>query len=256
MPKLVCFDVASPFGCFRKGFTTTNALTYGVIPRSAVEGLTASILGLSRTDFPDLLKDSKIAVKIASPVRKLNMKYMHINPKWWNETLSHYINNTQFVLQETREQIAVPASVEVLVDPAYGIYIDINEKINDELSRTLMNRQSYYTPYLGTSSLIASAKYSGEFEYDYSANKDYVPVSSIIPFSGRIPKIKLEKGSNFAIEEDITIHVDNERRPKGTYSVVYAIEPGQIMVIDKDIIEIKEKEKIVYVKFLPTKVTS
>ncbi len=119
-----------------------------------------------------------------------------------------------------------------------------------------MNRQSYYTPYLGTSSLIASVKYIGEFEYDYSGIKDYVPVSSIIPFSGRIPQIKLEKGSKFAIEEDITIHVDNERRPKGTYSVVYAIEPRQIMVTDKDIIEIKEKEKIVYVKFLPTKVTS
>jgi CRISPR-associated protein Cas5 subtype I-B len=149
MPKLVCFDVASPFGCFRKGFTTTNALTYGVIPTNA---LTASILGLSRTYFPDLLKDSKIVVKIASPLRKLNMKYMHINPKWWNETLSHYINNIQFVLEETREQIAVPASVEVLVDPAYRIYIDINEKINDELSQTLMNRQCYYTQYLGTSS--------------------------------------------------------------------------------------------------------
>src|SRR5689334_21357365 len=89
MPKLICFYVASSFGFFRKGFTTTNALTYAVIPRSAVEGLMASILGLSRHDFPDLLKDSKIAVEIMSPVRKLNMKYMHINPKWWNETLSY-----------------------------------------------------------------------------------------------------------------------------------------------------------------------
>ena len=257
MPKLTCFYVASSFGFFRKGFTTTNALTYAVIPRSAVEGLMASILGLSRHDFPDLLKDSKIAVEIMSPVRKSNMKYMHINPDWWNESLSHYVNSTSYVLMKTRPQIAVPASAEILVKPAYRIYVAINEKINSELSESLRNKQSHYTPYLGTSSMISSVKYIGEFEYDYSVTKeDYIPMSSIVAFSDKMPRIKLEKGSSFAIEEDIPIHVDNERKPRGTYNVVYTIEPKKIQIIDNDIAEIKIKEEKIYVKFLPTEITS
>jgi CRISPR-associated protein Cas5h len=253
--KVIVFDVASSFGFFRKGYTTTNALTHAVIPRSAVEGLTASILGLSRHDFPYLLEHSKIAVELMSPVRQMNMKYMHINPKWWNQTLGHYIKSTPFLLQKTRQQMAVPASVEILVDPAYRIYIDTNnERINNQLLQDLRNKQSYYTPYLGMSSMISSLRYVGEFEYKNSASNDYLPVSSIIPFSNssKIPRIKLEKDTKFAIEEDLTIHVDNERKPQGTYKVVYTIEPRKIMVIDNDIIQINEK----YVKFLPTQITS
>ncbi len=253
--KATVFDVASPFGFFRKSFTTTYALTYAVIPRSAVEGLIGSILGLSRTDFPNLLESSKIAVELISPVRKLNMKYMHINKDWWDQTLNHYLNNTLFVLQKIRAQIAVPASVEFLVSPAYRIYVDTNnEQINNELSQSLRNKQSYYTPYLGGSSMIASTRYIGEFEYEHVSSKDYFPVSSIIPFSDRMPRIKLEKGLSFATEEDITVHVDNERRPRGTYSAIYTTKPGQIMVTDKDIVEVSKGDEKVYVKFLPTRI--
>lgn len=251
--KLISFDVASPFAFFRKSFTTTNALTYAVIPRSTVEGLIGSILGLSRSDYPGLLKDSKIAVELMSPVRKLNMKYMYINKDWWDQTLSHYINNTQFVLQKTRAQIAVPASVEFLVNAAYRIYIDTNnEQINNDLAQNLKNKQTYYTPYLGGSSSICSLKHVGEFEYESISSNDYLPVSSIISYHRRMPKIKLEKGLSFATEEDISLHIDNERRSSGTYSVVYSTNPNKIITIDKNIIKVKDNT---YVKFLPTYTT-
>jgi CRISPR-associated protein Cas5h len=50
MQKVLVFDIGSSFGYFRKAFTTTNSLTHALIPRSAVEGLIAAIIGLSRTD--------------------------------------------------------------------------------------------------------------------------------------------------------------------------------------------------------------
>jgi CRISPR-associated protein Cas5h len=254
--KLVCFDVCSSFGFFRKGFTTTFALSHALIPRSTVEGLTASILGLPRPEFPDILVHSKIAVEIMSPVRKMNMKYMHINPKWWYQTPGRYIKSTSYILDQTREQMAVPASVEILVNPAYRIYFDTtNETIDNELAQSLSNKQSHYTPYMGASSMISSLRYVGEFEYKKSSSNDYMPVSSVIPFSNssKIPRIELEKNTKFAIEEDLSIHVDNQRRPQGTYKVVYTIEPRKIMVIDQGIaeIQINEEEKV-FVKFLPT----
>ena len=251
MKKLIVFDVASSFAFFRKNFSTTYALTFAVIPRSAVEGLIGSILGLSRLDFPNLLESSKIAIQLMSAVRKLNMKYMHINHDWWNETLNHYLNNIQFVLQKTRAQMAVPASVEFLVKPSYRLYVDTkNEQINDDLATNLRNKQSFYTPYLGGTSMIASTKYVDEFDYEPAPNNgEYLPVSSIIPFIGRMPKIKLEKNVSFATEEDTAIHIDNERRSIGTYSVLYSVNPGCLLVTDRGIIKV---ENNTYVKFLPT----
>jgi CRISPR-associated protein Cas5h len=250
--KLIVFDVSSFFALFRKNFSTTYALTFAVIPRSAVEGLIGSIIGLSRFDFPNLLESSKIAIQLMSPVRKLNMKYMHINHDWWNETLNHYLKNTQFVLQKTRAQMAVPASVELLVKPSYRLYVDTNnEQINNDLATNLRNKQSFYTPYLGGTSMIASAKYVGEFDYEPAPNNgEYLPVSSIIPFIGRMPKIKLERDLSFATEEDIAIHIDNGRRSIGTYSVLYSVKPGCLLVTNRDIVKV---ENNTYVKFLPTK---
>jgi CRISPR-associated protein Cas5h len=251
MTKLIVFDVSSSFGFFRKNFSTTYALTFAVIPRSAVEGLVGSILGLSRLDFPNSLEFSKIAVQLMSPVRKLSMKYMHINHDWWNETLNHYLNNTQFVLQKTRAPMAVPVSVEFLVKPSYRLYVDTNnEQINNRLATNLRNKQSFYTPYLGGTSMIASVKYVGEFDYEPAPNNgEYLPVSSIIPFIDRMPKIKLEKNVYFATEEDTAIHIDNGRRSTGTYSFLYSVKPGSLLVTDRDIVKV---ENNTYVKFLPT----
>jgi CRISPR-associated protein Cas5h len=247
--KLLTFDVASSFAFFRKNFSTTNALTFAVIPRSAVQGLISSIVGLSRSEFPDHLKESKIAVELRSPVRKMNMKYKHMNEKWWDETLSRYLNNRQFVLQKTREQISVPTSVELLVDVKYRIYVDAGE-VNKKLSENLMHKQSYFTPYLGGSSMIASLKYLGEFDYEAAVTNDYLPVSSVIPFIERMPKIKLEKGLSFAMEEDLAIHIDKERRSIGTYSVIYSTRPDKISVIDRHIIKVNSGKENVFIKFI------
>jgi CRISPR-associated protein Cas5 subtype I-B len=179
------------------------------------------------------------------------MKYMHINHDWWDETLNHYLKNTQFVLQKARAPMAVPASVEFLVNPSYRFYVDTNsEQINNDLATNLKNKQSFYTPYLGGSSMIASIKYVDEFNYEAASNNgDYLPISSIVPFIGRMPRIKLERNLSFATEEDIAIHIDSERRSIGTYSVLYSIIPGCLLLTNNDIVRVGNNT---YVKFLPT----
>jgi hypothetical protein len=104
---------------------------------------------------------------------------------------------------------------------------------------------------LGTSSMIASMKYVGAFEYKKHDSRDFVSVSSIIPFTDKMPLIQLEKGSKYATEEDLTLHVDKERKQQGTYRVLYTLKPG-IMKIRDDLVEVKMKQEKVYVKFLPT----
>jgi CRISPR-associated protein Cas5h len=252
MPKLLVFDVSSTFGYFRKSFTTTSALTHAVIPRSAIQGLVGAILGLSSDRYPDTLESSNIAVEIRSPVRKLHIKYMHTNPDWWQNISLYFQNKTS----SKTIQFAVPAAVEVLVEPKYRIYIDCQE-ITYELLTMLKNKKTFYTPYLGSSSMICSTRYVGESDYDRisSSRKDYFPVYSIIPFSDKIPRIKVEKESKFAIEEGLPIHIDAQRSHHGTYKVVYTPEPGNIQVSDNDIIELHLGQTPTYVTFLPTQIT-
>jgi CRISPR-associated protein Cas5h len=252
MPKLLVFEISSTFGYFRKSFTTTSALTHAVIPRSAIEGLIGAILGFSSDKYPETLGSSNIAVEIRSPVRKLHMKYMHTNHDWWQNISLYFQNKTS----SKTIQFAVPAAVEFLVEPKYRIYFECQE-ITNELSNTLKNKKTYYTPYLGSSSMICSTNYVGEFDFDrISSGKEYLPICSIIPFSDRIPRMKLEKETRFAIEEGLPIHIDNNRALHGTYKVVYSPEPGIMQIIDNDIIELHWDQTPSYVKFLPTQVTS
>jgi CRISPR-associated protein Cas5 subtype I-B len=113
MPKLAAFDIGSSFGYFRKSFTTTNALTHAVIPRSSLEGLIASILGLGIHDYQEKLKQSLIAVQIMSLVRKLNMKYMHTNPDWWQNVLSPYLYNKKSS-SKVMPKFAVPKRIHCI----------------------------------------------------------------------------------------------------------------------------------------------
>ena len=251
MSRAVVFDVGSSFGYFRKGFTTTSALTHALIPRSAIEGLVGAIVGLSSEEYPEKLYDSKIAVEIRSPVKKMNMRYMHTNPDWWQE-VSLYMRKQERKSQRLI-QFAVPASVEFLLNPVYRIYFD-NEKVAEELATLLRKRETYYTPYLGTSSMICFTKYIGIHDYDSFSTKEHIVIKSTLPFKDKIPNIRLDKNLRFAIEEGLPIHVDKDRVPAGTYKVLYSPELGSISVADNELVEIHTEKEDIYVKFLPTQI--
>ena len=247
---LIVFDVSSSFGYFRKSFTTTSSLTHNLIPRSTIEGLVGAILGLSSSEYPELLQNSKIAVQILSEVRKMNFKQKTIHPDWL-ANIPRYLENKP-VTKET--PFSVPASIELLVNPKYRIFFD-GGRINSDLASMLRSKKSYYTPYLGSSSMICSTRFVGEFEYTRSRKKEEM-LSSVISFSNEIPKISLNSGTKFAIEEGLPIHIDKDRIPHGTYNVVYSPNAGMIPLSEDEIYSVNMGKEIVNVKFLPTTVTS
>jgi CRISPR-associated protein Cas5 subtype I-B len=141
------------------------------------------------------------------------------------------------------------------VNPKYRIYID-SPSIHTELMSRLEKKQTFFTPYLGTSSMISFVKYIGEFDYSETSPKEDISVSSIIPFTNKIPTIKLERGIQFAIEENLPLHLDDKRIPLGVYKVLYNPEMRPITLIDEDRSDIKKIDGKTYVKFLPTQVPS
>jgi CRISPR-associated protein Cas5h len=247
---LVIFDASSSFGYFRKSFTTTNSLSHNLIPRSTVEGLIGAILGLSSSEYPDLLQNSKIAVQILSEVRKINFKQKAIHPDWL-ATIPRYLENKPITKQVP---FSVPVSIELLVNPKYRIFFD-GGKINVDLANMLRSKKSHYTPYLGSSSMICSTRFVGEFEYGRSRKKEEV-LSSVISFSDEIPKISLNNGTKFAIEEGLPIHIDKDRIPHGTYNAIYSPNAGKIPLSENEIYSVNIRNEIVNVKFLPTTIAS
>ena len=46
--KIIVFDIKGKFAHFRKFYTNSSSLTYGIPPRTAICGILAAILGLER----------------------------------------------------------------------------------------------------------------------------------------------------------------------------------------------------------------
>lgn len=247
---LVVFDTSSSFGYFRKSFTTTNALTHSVIPRSAAEGLIGAIIGLSSDEYPERLKESKIAVQILSEVKKMNFEVKNIHPDWLSN-ISKYLEN-KAATKET--PFSVPVSIELVVSPKYRIFFD-GGKINSDLLSWLKTKRSYYTPYLGSSSMICSTRFVGEFEYTKSKKKE-VLISSVIPFSEEIPKININGVTKFAIEEGLPLHIDKDRNPCGTYKIIYSPNAGKIPISEDEVYSVNIEKDVIDVKFLPTTISS
>ncbi len=255
MPSVVVFEIGSSFGYFRKGFTTTNSLTHSLIPRSSIEGVVAAIIGLSYGQYQEKLQQSKIAVQILSPVRKINIKQMNTNPDWWHYFLHPFIHKKN--ISNKNILFSVPASIEVLVNPIYRIYFDGGDASNSDLSSYLQRKASHYTPYLGTSSMIAYTNYIGIFEYATFNITEFHEINSVIPFKDYIPDIKLDKESRFAIEEGLTMHLDKERIPTGTYKVIYRPEPSPLFLRNESIAQmLSNSSTIENVIFLPTEISS
>ena len=82
-PEITVFDVWAPFAYFRKAFTTTSALTFSFIPRSAIEGLIGAILGIRRSALFTFLANAKIAIEILTEVKKIPFSVNYTNSDFW-----------------------------------------------------------------------------------------------------------------------------------------------------------------------------
>lgn len=250
--RLVIFDVWGPFAYFRKISTTTTALTYSLMPRSCIEGLIGAVLGLSREEYPENLKDAKIALGIVNEIRKISFPLMHTHTDYWS-IFGTYIG----VGKKHRKGVSfrAPARVEYLRNPYFRIYFS-QEKFIDEVDKKLSRHRTVFFPYLGTNSMIANFKYLGSYEYVNETISDPVPISSVIPYVDKMPQIFPEIGVKYAIEQNLPIHLTNDRLLKGAYSAVYSPQGKPVKARGLKVQRIIDKEEKVFVTFIPTQVSS
>jgi CRISPR-associated protein Cas5h len=221
---VVVFDIWSSYAYFRKPFTTTTALTFNFVPRTAIEGIIGAILGISSEDFPSKLGGSRIGLGILNEVHKIPFSTMHTHTDFWDE-IRAYIYSTP---RATKRNYYARVNMELLVNPKYRIYFSDIELLKN-LDIATRNHETVYTPYLGTSTMIANFEYVGTFDYTVQ-RKEIADMSSIIPYSGKIPSPVIERGKLYAIEQNIPGRINENRELLSSFSALYSPNAQQIKI--------------------------
>ncbi|BBJ28654.1 type I-B CRISPR-associated protein Cas5b [Athalassotoga saccharophila] len=166
MEKISVFEVSSRFGVFRKPYTTTSSLTYDFPPRTAIIGMIAAVLGWGNDDqnhYISFFKEFKVAVKILKPIQKKSTTFKNLNTK------------------QNAPSPNILTLTEMIYNPSYKLYISWEESKLLTLKNKIINRESFYTPYLGTASNIAKIEYIGDFPIQWVKPQTEVIVSSVVP---------------------------------------------------------------------------
>ena len=255
---LLVFEIWAPYAVFRRPETTTTALTYSIIPRSAAEGLVGAILGLQFDETSQRLRKSRIAVAPRSSVSKLPFSATYTDTKeiWPKIGMTLRPARKSGSAQSKRQvMFRTPVKMEFLRAPRYRIYFDDSKDIKDLLEDRLRNHETAFTPYLGSSSMLANFDYIGRFNYTHIELADPAAVASVVPFFKKMPRISLERDVTFAVEQGLPIHMTSRRESVGTYDVVYNPSGAPLIVtgIEAERIQMSERDEIVI--FLPTEVT-
>lgn len=222
MDSAVVFDLWGPLAVYRKFFTNTSILSYAFPPPTAVKGLVGAFLGMQRIQYGRELRDMQVAVSLCHPVKKLYTTINYVSTKKGNTLLNG-------------ERTQIPT--EIIKDPYYRIYLrNVPTKHKKQLIELLSNHCSMFTPYLGTSEMIANFKFVGEYSIEDRNSSDPIFINSIVPAETIEPSL-LKQYANKLGKERIPLFMDEYKwtlsyidvafdmnaKPipvKGSYSVV------------------------------------
>jgi len=255
LDKVIVFDVWATFAYFRKGFTTTTALTFPFIPRSTVEGLIGAIIGLESDEYPEALENAKIAIRLVNRVKKIPFSMMHTHVDAWRNFFGPYLRTGTMPISP-KTPFRARVKVEFLQDPKFRIYFSHTADIQESVRQKLRNHETAFTPYLGTSSMIANFVYVDEYPYVTALAAEPIHVSSIIPFIKNAPKIHIEDGVTYAFEQNIPIHITASREVTGYFDAAYSPLGSRIKVSGIEAQTINTVQGQEHVVFLPTEIPS
>jgi CRISPR-associated protein Cas5h len=250
--KAIVFDVWGSFGYFRRPYTTTTATTYPFPCRSNLEGLVGAIVGLGSDNYPDALASAQIAISLVNDVNRMPLVMTYTHSDFW-DNVARYLKR-----KGALPYVRAPRRLEVLRNPSYRIFFASDDKeLANELAVHLENHEAVYVPYLGSNSMLANFRLvdsRASFEPIAVPEDQQVPVSTVVPFKGRIPNVFVQKGVPYAIEHDIPAHLTAARELTHSYSAIFCPLGGRDIVVSgiQAYRVAFERDKVTNIVFLPT----
>lgn len=233
--ELLCLEIWGDRGHFRKSYTTSSPLTYGVPPRTALTGLLGAIMGLPQRgegNYHNVYhpKKTKISILIQNPIKWQNVNKNMLKVK--GET-AKLINLSGPPRKIERNQVPF----EVLRDPRYRIYLWMKDKEKEKkLVEMVENHRSVYTPYLGISEFIADFDYLGKRKVKHYKEKS-VQIDSALRKEMYQPLF--EEGKKYR-RENVSLLMDEDRVVQEFGEILYEEYGESIKVDNPEYLEVKE----------------
>lgn len=223
--KILIFDIFGDYAHFRRGYTTTSALTYPFPPKSTLIGIIAGIIGLpnereSNKNYYALLRDTLVSLRILNPIKKVMIKENFIDTKH---------GFTPWEIQRKKQQPRTQIPLEFLKEPSYRIYVRINNSYLEKLREFIKYHKSFYTTYLGITECLANFKFVGYFEEKEITqikpnDEGLYEIDSIIPSPAVNENLKIEENIPYGITK-VPLFI-NERRETESYCEFIFNEDG------------------------------
>ena len=188
MSKVLKFKIDSTFGHFRQFNTTSSPMTYTIPPKPTIQGIIGAMLGLSKKEYLEKLKDVMIGIQLTKIPRKM---FFTINT----------IDTKRGYLFPLDVGSRTPIRYQYLRNPEYIIYVHIpDEELHNELKRRLEEHRSVYPPFLGTTECIANFKFLGEYDLIESSDKIVSSVVRTIDWENNKGMIEVEEYQHFIMK--------------------------------------------------------
>lgn len=200
---IVVFRYHGRYGHFRKPYSNVSSLSYPFPPRTAITGLLGAILGVRKEDVAETFNEdnARIAVEMDTEVKTIthvtnfrqdgpgDVNYSIKRPKkdWKPKPLKNV----------PAQNVSTQIPMELLRNPSYLIYANLNSDMDKLISRIKTERY-VYTPCMGLSEFLVEVEYisvgmaeplePGEFDVSTVVCKDDCALV--------LDRLKLEEGHN------------------------------------------------------------
>jgi CRISPR-associated protein Cas5h len=221
--ECLSFTVRGSWAHFRRVDTTTEKLTYRVIPRTTVAGLIAAVLGEPRDSYYDTFAPdvSAIAISPQSALDTMSVPMLTLPTEEGDIKTAEGVSGKTVVDPERIGEERKRRTFEYVVDPAYRIDLVLDDTDTfEQLHELLADGRSVYTPYLGKSECLASIDDVTRTTVTDSDEAD--AVDSIVPEEHVVPSpgtpLRMERTPAYMAADDSGRHT--------TGYLSYAYAPG------------------------------
>lgn len=274
------FDIEADFGLFKRYDSTASPTCYSSIPKPTLVGLVSSIIGEFDGDdgylnFLDYFNDDncKIGIELLSPIKKtmigfnfqnikdqkaFNKKNVQNAFKKNNEETLHLYSD--FLLNsgayKDKKAEHTQTNVEILVKPAYRIYFTHkNKTIYDTLKDRVVNDETYYPPFMGTSDFPATISFIDEVVIEPEEIDKETPINSVMPKKHANYYIQYASSGQTIIrhtrayeekQHGLFVKSGNDRKCSTYTDLVIPDANSEIIITDGICYKINEKNVILY----------
>jgi CRISPR-associated protein Cas5h len=242
MNKVIIFDIWGDYAHFKKIYTTSSPLTYGIPSRTALCGLIGSILGFSKNKYNEILGEAniKFSVKIINKIIKTRMGFNWIDTKSAGKNMNSIKQRTQI-------------KIEFVKNPKYRIYVSLSDdKLYEKLLHNIKNHETYYTPCLGVAYCIANFEFISENNFqkiESFSDETFLDIVGTIT----LDNLKDKNSINFIsdnsefhyIKEKIPFYMNNDREVLEYKNYLFEKSGKTLSIKPKFYYQLDNKEKII-----------